>query len=806
MSPPSTRRAGRALVCFALALALPSCGGDSPAAPDPDPDPSGCNGAQDLSTCLPSWSTYSEPQAEQAPELASESTPREEEAELQRIDTLGNVVSLGNVTFVCTDRTYTLVDNPDRVMSFNIDQTEIWPGALIQGKTHRDGASIGALQELTIRERAPLSVTLSFNNDDNTRVVENPEYGSVSAAVGSMIGGAEAEGLATANNIDYLARSYASEKQAAYEFGMSGRYLAFEATASGSLTRHQSRNTVAAKFVQQMYIAGVTQPSTPSAFFSEAFTPARYQQHAAAGNIGPANPPLYVSRIGYGRMMVFAMSAQADASEIEGALSVSYNGIVAGGSASLNARQKKILETAEIRITQVGGDQTNALNAIRTGRLADYFTDRAPLTSAAPLWFELKTLSGQVALVSEAGSYTETTCVPRLPGTFDYQPEVQLSIQFEASQRQTVAADVNDDGHMDLVFNERRSAPSLNRVHVALGQQGGGFTLATPADNPNAPAEGWENYRMLVADIDGDGRDDLVWNHTNQLNVVYSGMSDGNGGFTWRDRQVHASGGWGPYTVTTGDMNGDGKTDLVWSNRFSSSILRTYIGFALPDSSFSMITNYIDRAGNYSGYAPMVVGRFNQDPYADVLVSAISSTYNNTYIGRFTPTSPTANTGSLAWALHSRGGGWGNYRLLAGDIDGVNAMDLIWLRVDADRTVLHRAFNNGSGAFSNAPTYNSAALGGTGTLPYLGDFNDDGKIDMLLNRRTETTNDLIVGYGTASGDFSFPAGPQTHPQLPTVGWGPFDQVFTGDVDGDGKEDVVWTTTSSDVRIFVALAQ
>jgi hypothetical protein len=35
---------------------------------------------------------------------------------------------------------------------------------------------------------------------------------------------------------------------------------------------------------------------------------------------------------------------------------------------------------------------------------------------------------------------------------------------------------------------------------------------------------------------------------------------------------------------------------------------------------------------------------------------------------------------------------------------------------------------------------------------------------------------------------------------------PFDQIFVGDVSGDGKADIVWTNPSSDARIFVALAK
>jgi hypothetical protein len=725
---------------------------------------------------------------------------------LERIDDTGNTVSLGNVTFVCTEQTYNFRDNPDRALSMNIDQTVIWPGALIQGKSHRDGTSIGGLLELPIRERAALAVSLTFSNQDNTRVVDAPDAGSVAQAVGSMIGNAEAQGLATANNIDFKQETYTSERQAAAAFSVSGRYLGFEAKATGSYTRSATTNVVAAHFVQQMYIAGVTQPATPADFFGDAFSNARYQDQADLGRIGPANPPLYVSRVGYGRMMVFAMSAKAEATAIKGAISAAYRGVGGGGSGSLSAKDSAILQTAEIRLTQVGGDQGNALAAIQSGNLADYFTDTAPLTSAAPLWFELKTLTGEVALVSEPGTYSETTCVPKLPGTFDYQAEQALAIPFTAgTQRQTVQADVDGDGRMDLVFNERRTSPALNRVHVGYASGAGVFTLSPPAESPDAPAEGWENFTMLAADLDGDGRDDLVWNaRTATNNVLYSAMVTGTGTFAWRPRQERAAGGWNGYNVTTGDLNGDGKVDLLWNNAGpgSPTLLRTYFGLVQADTTFVM-TSFADVAGDFLAYSPAVTAQFDGANGDDFAVNALSAVRNDTYVGLFTPTSPSSGTLSFPTALSYTIDGWTNHRMRVGDVDGVNAADLVW--VNLENGAIFRSMNNGSGTFAIKPVQVSAIT--TGPIdPFLADFNNDGRADLLINRRTDTVNELVVGFGVASGDFTFPAGIQTHPTAPAVGWVPFDQTFVGDVNGDGKADMVWTNPSSDARIYVALAK
>ena len=804
MRPPANFPFRHALLATAVIVATTRChDARSPVAP-PTPIPSGeCASAADLASCLPSWQTYSPRQADQAPTASGTPTSSETTHDLDRIDSTGKTVALGNVTFVCTDSTFNFVDNPDKALTFNLDQTKIWPGALIQGKTHKTAKAINDLDELTIRERAPLTVTMSFNNQDNTRVIDHPDAGSVNQAVGSMIGNAQAEGLATATNIDYHSEEYSSEEQAALAFQASGRYLAFEASARGSITRSATKNVVVAKFVQQMYIAGVVTPETPSAAFSAAFTPAVYKQFADQGAIGAQNPPLIVSRIGFGRMMVFSMSANAEAKDIEGALSAAYNGIGSGASLHLSSKDSAILHDSEIRITQVGGDQSNALAAIHSGHLADYFTNTAPLTSAAPLWFELKTLTGQVALVSEPGSYTQSTCVPKLPGTFDYRPEQVLNIPFTAgTQRQTVQADVNGDGRMDLVFNERRTAPAVNRVHVALANPDGSFTLQSPSDNPNNPSEGWENYNLLVADIDGDGRDDLVWNTIGTNNVVYAGMTNGDGSFVWRDRQVHTNGSWGnAYVATTGDLNGDGKTDILWSDPGSNTTnLRTYFGLAQPDSSFSMIANYVDRAGNYSGYSAPLMANFDGVNGDDFVVNALGGSYNNSYVALFTPAS--ATMGMLAYSppLSYGSTGWDKYTIRVGDVDGQHGADLVFVKPDA----IHRALSNGNGTFA----IQNAELAGLKTKsiePFVADFNNDGRADLLEVYLAADTNAVTVGFGVQDGTFSFPSGVQMHPKTPAVGWLPF-ETFVGDVNGDGKADIIWTNPSSDAHIYVALAK
>jgi len=736
---------------------------------------------------------------------------QESTGQVERFDDVsGALVNFGSTTFVCTSQEYSFVNRPDQALSLNIDETVIWPGALIQGRSHRDASSGGAtgLLELPIRERAPVEVSLTFNNQNSTQVVSAPTPGTVNGAVRSMIGTAEAQGLATANTITFSQETYTSEQQAAIAFGVSGRYLGFEASASGSVTSSVSTNIVAAQLKQQMYVVNVTQPATPTAFFSNA--DAAFQQQVQFDRVGPGNPPLYVSRIGYGRMMVFTMSAKAEAEEIKGALSIAYNTLGGGAGGTLTAKQTNILSTAEIRIAQVGGDQSNALAAIRSGNLADYFTDVVPLTAAQPIWFELKSLTGEVAKVSEPGTYTETTCVPKLPGTFDFMPVQNLTIPFTAgTQRTTLQADVNGDGRMDLVFNERRTSPALNRVHVALAGANGTYTLQPAWTHSQNPGEGWENFdHFMAADVDGDLSDDLIWNYLGSVNAIYTAISLDNGSYEERPRQQHANGGWGGYHVSAGDIDGDQQADLVWNNAGgSTTTLRTYYGLAQADTSFFMTAPFYDVSANFSAYAPPVLAQFDGANGLDFVVNALGATYNNAYVFRFTPTSATTGTWSFPTAFVSTIPGWGNYLMTVGNLDGQNGADLVW--VNRSNGAAHRAINTGSGAWAtNTTPYDSALMSATtpSNLPFMADFNNDGNSDLLIVNLSADANRLRVGLGRSNGSFSYPAGIQTHPVVPALGWETYDDVFVGDVNGDAKADVLWTNPSASAQVYVGLAK
>ena len=177
------------------------------------------------------------------------------------------------------------------------------------------------------------------------------------------------------------------------------------------------------------------------------------------------------------------------------------------------------------------------------------------------------------------------------------------------------SADFDGDGRRDLIV------PGLSRdTRLVMFSGHGDFTFAAPIDLPAAPDGQLEVPADAIdGDVNGDGRRDIVVANLCCQLTLY--LSQGGGAFT---RSVIDGPPGGYPDVTAGDLNGDGKLDLVVA-------AKTDLIFALPEPTEVDDGRVVVFLGRGDGtFLPaveydsgrmeisIVVGDFNRDGKLDV--------------------------------------------------------------------------------------------------------------------------------------------------------------------------------------------
>ncbi len=198
----------------------------------------------------------------------------------------------------------------------------------------------------------------------------------------------------------------------------------------------------------------------------------------------------------------------------------------------------------------------------------------------------------------------------------------------------SLAGDLNDDGHADLVV----SAPYQSHNWTRSGEVRVYFGGASPDSVADLVISGDAvnanlGVRVVVpGDVNGDGADDLLvgaYNATSQRGTV-SLFFGGASLDTVPDLVLHstrAADNFGFAIAPAGDVNGDGFADFIVGERTWSAYTptrsegraRVYFGGAAPDTVADLVFAGIAQ-GQQLGVEVAGGGDFNGDGYADVFV------------------------------------------------------------------------------------------------------------------------------------------------------------------------------------------
>jgi hypothetical protein len=334
-------------------------------------------------------------------------------------------------------------------------------------------------------------------------------------------------------------------------------------------------------------------------------------------------------------------------------------------------------------------------------------------------------------------------------------------------------ADLNGDGKPDLAVTNTFSADEAPAtVSVRLNRGDGTFRPRRDYQTANDPEV------IAAGDLNGDGKADLVTGQEDDESVSVL-LNDGAASF--RNRHDYAVGA-DVEGLAIADVNGDGKLDVVAASSSASSV---YVLLNAGDGSLRAPAGYLAGAHPSS----VAIGDLNGDGKPDLV------TPNGDARGSVAALD---NNGDGSFGAPRYTGSWaGTSAVAIADVNGDGKPDVLAPHAAGYRSAVGVLLNRGDGTFTAGGSY--AVERGSASSPAVGDFNGDGKPDLAtLAGGVERISLLLNRGGGAFGPaLSYRGGGGE------VGGG-FDAA---DLNGDGTPDLVAASAPYDVgRVQVSLSR
>ena len=284
--------------------------------------------------------------------------------------------------YSCTERKVSVGYAFNKQMLTNPQSDVIYPGSMLDGNSIITGEYKPLIFD---RAAMKLSISLEAIDEKKSAEVQNPSLSEVREAISSILK-QNVEGNTPANmTFEYY--DVTDERSLPWALGV-WKVASIKFEGSDGLTNkvktnlEYNSNTKKNKFLfrygQSYYTIDVDPPRNPALWFKPNVTSADLSKQITSGTA-----PVYVSSVGYGRIIYFCLSSDYTFREVKAAwekdiaakIAKSNRSIDASFSLDLIINRSEILRNTQIRAVVIGGNATGGAS------LVDVINDRNALTN-----------------------------------------------------------------------------------------------------------------------------------------------------------------------------------------------------------------------------------------------------------------------------------------------------------------------------------------------------------------------------------------------------------------------------------------
>ena len=304
-----------------------------------------------------------------------------------------------------------------------------------------------------------------------------------------------------------------------------------------------------------------------------------------------------------------------------------------------------------------------------------------------------------------------------------------------------------------------------------------------------------------VNDFDGNGTYDLIvrdcisGTNPNAVSAYLSTVGDGSPAYNEDGITTFNMNGWS--SVGFGDFDGDGNSDLLWSNDSTGTF-----GLWLMDPAPWPATPYTTTAmaGTMSGYTPIGTGDFDANGTTDILYQ--EDVTRGTEIWLMSAVTPGVYT-QLSVYPTSPGADW--LMRGVGDLDNDGDADILWQRSLTSATIpgAVACWLIDTSIMAPAAPYTAASIYGSGIPGWqiygLCDWDADGDDDVIW--KSDSVGNMATWELTGAVGPSVTYTPAAISLAETVGW---DVIGFGDYNGDSHVDLMWQSQALGTLAYWAM--